>query len=668
MTLDYPWYFVLLCLLAGAAYAAAMYFWGRNPFRCGLRWGLAALRFAAVSAIAFLLLAPTVRRTVHERQRPLVVLAEDRSSSVSAMHRAGDEIPADQLQNQLEGDFRLLYTSNNDNPEHTDLGALLDVPRDAAAVVLFSDGLHNRGQSPVSVAEDLGMPVYTVAVGDTTQRNDAWLSHLRTNRIAYRNSEMTVEVTVNAVGLAGQKADLWVNGSSGRTVAIQSITYTDNHFSTTRTLTIPIGDKTGLQRYDVYLDELREESPMGNNHLAFYVDVIDNRQQVVIIGAAPHPDLSALKQAVESNPNYEATMLLASEIHNSETKNQKPEFTLAILHNLPTATLTIPEAVKELPQMYVIGMQTDLPRFNAMKTGLEIVSRVKKGSELTAVYNDGFTLFQFDRGDGEALEQLPPLTAPFGEAKAGEGVQSLLTGRLGNIDSRQPLVAATSQGGRRRVFVWGEGLWRWRLGDYLNSQSHGHFDRMVGQLVNFAAQQEGRERFRVEAERIYSTMDKVQLKGQLYNESYEPINTPEATLTLTGDSIKSADFTFARQGDGYALNLGTLPAGTYRYTANTILDGQKLSAEGTFAIEETNFELATLTADHTLLRTISAATGGSMFFPDDMDALEAELRKIKPVIHTHTRHSELLTLPLVLALILLLLAAEWVMRKYHGEI
>ena len=51
-----------------------------------------------------------------------------------------------------------------------------------------------------------------------------------------------------------------------------------------------------------------------------------------------------------------------------------------------------------------------------------------------------------------------------------------------------------------------------------------------------------------------------------------------------------------------------------------------------------------------------------------MDALEAELRKIKPVIHTHTRHSELLTLPLVLALILLLLAAEWVMRKYHGEI
>lgn len=668
MTLDYPWYFVLLCLLAGAAYAAAMYFWGKNPFRHGLRWGLAALRFAAASAIAFLLLAPTVRRTEHERQQPLVVLAEDRSSSVTAMHRAGDEIPADQLRNQLEGDFRLLYTSNNDHPEHTDLGALLDVPRDAAAVVLFSDGLHNRGQNPVSVAEGLGMPVYTVAVGDTTQRNDAWLSHLRTNRIAYRNSEMTVEVTVNAVGLAGQKADLWVNGASGRTVAIQSITYTGNHFSTTRTLTIPIGDKTGLQRYDVYLDELREETPMGNNHLAFYVDVIDNRQQVAIIGAAPHPDLSALKQAVESNPNYEATVLLAGDLQKSDFRTPNSNLTLAILHNLPTATLAVPEAVRELPQVYVIGMQTDLPRFNAMKTGLEIVSRVKKSTDLTAVYNEGFTLFRYDRGDGEALEQLPPLTAPFGEAKVSDGVQSLLTGRLGNIDSRQPLVAATSQGGQRKVFVWGEGLWRWRLNDYLNHQSHAHFDRLVGQLVNFAAQQEGRDRFRVEAERIYATFEKVELKAQLYNEAYEPVNTPEATLTLSGDSIKKADFTFSRQGDGYALNLGTLPTGTYRYTAHTTLDGQKLSAEGTFAVEETSFELATLTADHTLLRTISAATGGSMFFPDNLDALEAELRKIKPVIHTHTRHSELLSLPLVLGLILLLLAAEWVLRKYHGEI
>ena len=35
---------------------------------------------------------------------------------------------------------------------------------------------------------------------------------------------------------------------------------------------------------------------------------------------------------------------------------------------------------------------------------------------------------------------------------------------------------------------------------------------------------------------------------------------------------------------------------------------------------------------------------------------------------TDTRYAEFLRLPLVLALILLLLAAEWVLRKYHGKL
>ena len=38
-------------------------------------------------------------------------------------------------------------------------------------------------------------------------------------------------------------------------------------------------------------------------------------------------------------------------------------------------------------------------------------------------------------------------------------------------------------------------------------------------------------------------------------------------------------------------------------------------------------------------------------------------RSLKPVIYTHTRFSELLSLPWILGLIILLLGAEWVMRK-----
>ena len=36
MIIDYPWYYVLFCLLAGAAYAAGLYYVGRRRFGKGV--------------------------------------------------------------------------------------------------------------------------------------------------------------------------------------------------------------------------------------------------------------------------------------------------------------------------------------------------------------------------------------------------------------------------------------------------------------------------------------------------------------------------------------------------------------------------------------------------------------------------------------------------------
>ena len=67
MIFDYPWYFLIFCLLAGVVYAGVLYFLGSRSFSPRLRWLLATLRFVVVTVIAMLLLAPTVRRSVHEQ-------------------------------------------------------------------------------------------------------------------------------------------------------------------------------------------------------------------------------------------------------------------------------------------------------------------------------------------------------------------------------------------------------------------------------------------------------------------------------------------------------------------------------------------------------------------------------------------------------------------------
>lgn len=185
--------------------------------------------------------------------------------------------------------------------------------------------------------------------------------------------------------------------------------------------------------------------------------------------------------------------------------------------------------------------------------------------------------------------------------------------------------------------------------------------------MNFTAVTDHRKRFIVETERHYSDNDNIVVGAQLYNDAYEPFNTPDATFSLMGDSVKG-DFDFSRSGDGYSLMLGRLPEGLYRYTARVQCNGETLTTEGSFAVEALHLEQVNLTADHALLRSISAITGGKMYYPDQLSELCDELSALKPVIYTHTRYSELLNLPWVLVLIILLLGTEWVLRKYYGEI
>ena len=655
---DYPWYFILFCLLAGVAYAAVLYFVGHNAFSRGWRWALAALRCLAVSAIAFLLLAPMTRQKVDERQKPHVVLAQDVSQSVRLS--ADSAFSLRTLVPELEDHCRVSYEEFGSEAS-TDIGAVLDRWKgdDVAALVLASDGLHNRGVNPTSMVERMPFAVHCVALGDTTARRDARLENLRCNRIASLGADIAVEMTANATLLRGKRTRLVVNDGGGRQLVSQPVDYTDDNFSTTLTASLPT-DKAGLQRFTATLVPVEGEATDANNSLAFYVDVIDSRHKVAIFAHAPHPDLAALKRAIESNPNYEAEVVSASD---AESGKWKGEAHLAILHNLPSRLHPSVAYAEAMPQIYVVGLQTDLTRFNALHNGLEIIAKAQRTNEVTALHRPTFSLFTLGDDDVSMLESMPPLTAPFGEARLAPSVQTLFAAKVGNIDSRQPLVAATSQGGVRRAWIWGEGLWHWRLAEWQSHERQPHVDRLITQLVSFTAQTAGRNRLQVEAARSYSHDEPVTLRAVLYNENYEAVNSAEVRLELIGEATK-AEYTFRRDAGGYSLTLPPLSEGLYRYVARA--DGQ--TAEGTFAVEEMNLEQQRLSADHTLLTTLATLTGGEVYAVDQCAALKSQLLALKPTIYSHTRYAEFLRLPWVLLLILLLLAAEWGLRKYQGKI
>ena len=662
---DYPWWCILLCLLLGAAYSAALYFKGRDSLKGKMLLLLSLLRFLAVAVIAFLLMAPMVKRKVADNEKPIVVIAQDVSQSVGEGAR-------NVVDPQLLKDYEVVVDSFGGTS--TDIAAALDdiadryAGRNLGAIVLATDGIYNQGQNPVIAAADLAVPVYTVALGDTTRRRDASLANLRYNRTAYLGNQFPFEVTVRASRLKGEHATLTIT-HNGKSLFSKEIAYTSDDFSTTETAVLT-ADKPGVQTYTVSITPCKGEVSEQNNRRTVAVEVIDGHQKIAIAAAAPHPDVAALKQAVEHNPNYEVEVLTC-ESGKWRLQNGKGEvsaerwkgYDLLVLHNLPTARIAVPAA--KIPTIYIVGSQTDLGRFNALHNGLQIVAKTRKTDEVTASHNGAFALFNLDDDICGLMEQMPPLAAPFGDYRMAGNTQSLFTAKIGSVASDRPLIAFGQNDGIRSAFVVGEGLWRWRLQDYQMNSSHDSFDKLVEKMVVYTSLQTNKERFRVTSQPVYRAGEAVTLEAELYNDNFEPVNTPDVELT-----IADKGYTFNRSGNNYVLNVGTLPPGQYNYSARTVFGGRSYAAKGSFFVEELNLETLNMVADHTLLNTLANNTGAEMLSPSEVDRLPQLLAArddIKSVAYSHIRYTELLNLPLLFILIVLLLGAEWAVRKMTDE-
>lgn len=687
--LDYPWYFVVFCLLLGAVYAVLLYRVGRGKERdesSWMTWLMSGLRMLAVSAIAFLLLSPLVMREQVRKERPIVIVAEDNSKSLDMCPDSGYYCgkyaeDVDALCKELGKDFdvhRYLYGSTLSGRDEvdggvkddaTDISLVLDEladsywHRNVGALILTGDGIYNKGRNPLTSTANIIFPVYTVAMGDTTVHRDASIANVRYNRLAYMGNSFPMDVTVNANRMINEKSTLKVR-CDGAELYSEKISFTEERFTEVVHIMLD-AMRPGVHNYEIEIVPLDNEQTVRNNRRTVSVEVIDGHQKIAIIAAAPHPDVVALRRAVESNQSYETDIFLAKDFN----KNVD-DYNLLILHQLPSKTaeagLDISAIIKKgVPIMFVLGSQSDLGRLNALHAGLEVFTRIDRQNDVSALFNRDFSFFSVDDETVSQIESFPPLLSPFGDYKLSTACQTLFFSKVGNVNSKMPLVAAGIQGTTRYSFIAGEGLWRWRLADYQSNNSHRHFDGLINKLVTFTALRVNKERFRVEAPNVVNTIQPIVFEAQLYDNNYEPVNTPDVELTI------GEHYFFNRTDKGYSINIGTLPPGHYKYSATTRLAGETFSASGVLDVEDLQLESQSLIADHSLLATLAAQNNGEMVEAHDVGSLASIIRSrddMKTVIYSETKYSEMLNMPLLFILIILLLGGEWVLRKLNGEI
>jgi len=693
LSFQYPNWYLLLCAFLGLGYALLLYFKDKT-FReqsKKLNWALGAIRFLAVTFLSILLLSPILKSLLTETQKPVVVLAQDESASIAAQMDSTAlqtyRTALNGLEKQLENQFEVKkYAFGNNVREGigfrfedkvTNLSEMLTTVYDLynnqnlGAVILATDGIYNEGSNPIYSGTKISVPIYTIALGDTIPKKDLVLKRVFNNKIVYLGDKFSIQADVAAQNCSGSGTTLSVakvENKKARKLQEMQIPIDKNDFFTTKEVVLE-ADKSGVQRYRIGLNRIAGEVTTANNSKDIFIDVLDAREKILLLANSPHPDISALKQSLEKNKNYDVTTAYINDL-----KVKIADFDFVVFHQLPSKSndaagvLNILNSHK-IPRLFIVGTQTDLARFNQVQSLLNIQGEGRNTNEVQGYFAPELNLFTIGDELKNKLPNFPPVFSPFGEFTAAPNAQVVLYQRIGKVDTKYPLLLIGEENETKTGILAAEGLWKWRLFDFLQRQNHDIFEDLLSKNFQYATLKEDKRRFRISLNKnIFRENENIVFDAELYNESYELINEPDVSLTISNSDGKDFNFTFDKTSNGYTLDARIFPVGNYSFRGTVFYNGKTLTFEGQFSVQPIQLEVFETTADHGMLRLLSKQFGGQLFYPNQLPQLAQALNdeNINPIIYATSKTRSVINLKWIFFVLLGLLSLEWFVRRYFG--
>ncbi|MFM7022649.1 MAG: hypothetical protein ACKOXB_06685 [Flavobacteriales bacterium] len=684
---QYPaWYFIF-CALLGLLYAFIAYFRHRKNTEIA-RWLIIALfsfRTITVSLLAFLLLVPFIKAVNTSLEKPVLIIAADNSKSIVAGGQKAADANAhfQEIKEQLGEDFEVRVHSFGEkvgekdtldfSERSTDFSLLFDElearysNKNIGALVVLSDGIYNSGQNPVYSNQLKHVPVYSLLLGDTTLRKDLFIKELYFNNVTYLGNEFPVEMLIDCKACGNEKTVL--------TVAMDGVVKKEEEIVLSK---LPHthkfmlkAEKTGMHKLSVKLKALSGEKVLVNNSREVYVEVLDGRQKILLLSKSSHPDVGAIKTVVEANENYKVDVAQYDNF-----KGNIEQYNMVVLHQLPDDAAQTEQLIKKITKskiglLLVLGTQMKYQQLARNSVGMrwQNPGSVRSFNDAYPQLEKNFSLFTLSEGTKDFLRDVPPLKVPFAQFSVPGSSEILATQKIGAVSSALPLMAFYTFEDSKICLVAGEGFWRWKLTDYLKSQSETHFEELFQKTVQYLSLKSDKSNFRINHKKKFSENEEVLLDAELYNDSYELINEPEIKVKLVNVAGKDFSYAFDKTADKYRLNLGFLSPGNYHYQAKTTVGTKQYSKQGAFVVEELKLEDITTRADIALMKQLAEERGGKMFFPSQQDALIKAIRErqdIKPLEHSSVDMKELIHQKWIFFLIAGLLSVEWLMRKRNG--
>jgi uncharacterized membrane protein len=581
--------------------------------------------------------------------------------------------------------------------------------RPIAGIVLVSDGGDTSGGAERAAAE--GPPVFPVAIGSRTAGRDREVSSVTAAEAVLEDSrvELAASVVAHGHGTAPIVLRLLENG---RPIELRQVTPPAEGVSVRATFRAsPGGDAPTI--YTVDVPAATGELVPENNTRSVLIQPPLRRRRVLLVEGAPGFEHSFLKRALAGDTGLELDSVVrkgrneqgrdtfyvqAARARSQALASGYPEkavdlfrYDALVLANVEGAQLGRAqlEATRDFAGrrgggILVLGAHSFLQR-GLIETALEEVLPLELAgrgrSVVPAVATRGTNRVSLTpAGESHPVMQLgavpddtrkrwdatPALAAiaPLGGPRPGASVLAVTTGAGG---APRALVAVQQYGAGRSMIFTGEAAWRWRMMLPASDRSYDTFWRQAVRWLAIAAP----DALTISAPASASTGDLLPLRIVARSPDYEPVRdatidvrvtAPDATVQRLRATKEVGPDTEGR----YVARYRADQPGVYRAVADARYANQAAAtATLPFLVGGADVEMSDPRLNERLLQRLAAASGGSMVESAPGAALVEALRAAVPAAAISVRR-DLWHTGWSFAAILLLLAAEWLLRRRYG--
>ncbi len=571
----------------------------------------------------------------------------------------------------------------NFNAQGTNLSSLYDHlaknKNEIENAVIISDGNLNQGEDPINKFENLGFPIFTIGVGDSTISKNVGINNIQHSNFVFFNKDIVISVVILNKGYENKKYNIKLY-EEDKLILQKSDQLNSSGFNKIILKFKP--SKIGEVKYKIDIDKYSGEDSFSDNSKIFFINVLSNKFKIGLVSDVPSNDLTVISNALKNDENYKVIKFykineLKSWIEPTNTPLDSIDIFFFI--NFPSKTtkqsdldLFYNQIKKGKPFYISISNYTDLEKLKYFSTNLPITiksysneSQKVRPEILQNVFISNFSQVSSRTDIWNKLAPIDQLNFNFTLKTESKPIVNSI---FRNTDLNKPMMIIRNIGNERSFLFNGYNFWYWQF--QISELNKDFFSNFIIEIAKWLSQTKNKNYFSIRTnKKSYSQNEEVEFYAELYDQSFNPIDTSKIKIKIKNTN---SEVDLVPQGNGiYSGKFIPNTNGEILFEAiNSYYKNSFNHVTSRFYVSNIPIEKIETKLNSKYLKRISFQTNGKYFYIDNAKNIGDFIFHSQPTKNEITikKDFELWYNKYIIIALIFLLSMEWLSRKLYGMI